>query len=1201
LPTAPLSPGITLIHGNRAEALRDLLVAWMKAHPLSPLETETVLVQSNGVAQWLKLALAADPADGGCGIAAAMDFSLPSRFVWDVYRAVLGREAVPETSPFDKTRLTWRLMRLLPEVVVDPVYVPLKRYLEDDPLRRKRFQLAERLADLFDQYQVYRADWLAAWAAGTDALPDAVGARHKPLPDDQRWQAALWRKLVEDVARGLAPDVTGARTRPRQHAGRAAVHDAFLKRARALEGKARPAALPRRVLVFGIASLPLQTLEVLARIAQWSQVIVCVHNPCRHYWADIVSGQELLRRHQSRHPRKAGQPETLGPDDLHLHAHPLLAAWGKLGRDYIAALDHYDDTAQRDAAARQLRAIDKPIDLFIDADGTSLLQQIQQDILDLRPMAEIRAEHREVDPSTDTSLRFHVAHGPQREVEILHDQLLAAFSADPALKPRDVIVMVPDIETYAPHVEAVFGLPHSDNWRFIPFSLADRTPRQFDPLVHALELLLDLPQSRVAASDVLDLLQVPALRTRFGIGEDDLPLLHRWIREAGIRWGLNGEHRGTLGLPRETGPVANTWLFGLRRMLLGYAAGQDGPAWRDIEPYGEIGGLEAAAVGPLATLLERLEDTWRALSKPATVPEWCTRLRALMETFFAAGNAGDAFTLSQLDAALDTWEETCAEAGFNDELPLSVVAGHWLASLDAGGLSQRFFGGAVTFATLMPMRAIPFRHVCLLGMNDGDYPRARNPLDFDLMSREYRPGDRSRREDDRYLFLEALLSARERLYVSWVGRSINDNTERPPSVLVGQLRDHVRSGWGLAAKKDKTGTEAGEALLKALTTEHPLQPFSPLYFPPTGQAQRGALFTYAGEWLPPNKSPATAKGAELPALERDEPLSLRALESFLKEPVREFFRQRLGVWFEINDPATDDVEPFEPDGLARWQLQDELIRAEADARARGEDGPAQRKATLAAIARRGELPPGAFGPRLADDLEEPLDGLFDEQEKALARWPAAVEDGIELRFEHTVDGQRIEVADWLGGLRRAAAGNGTQDAYGCVVLEASALVGKDNHYRGDKLIGHWVRHLALHVALGRGVTTVVISRKGRVEFGPRDPAEARQRLQEIVAAWHDGMRRPLPLAAKTAFAWLRASFAPQFDEAKAKKAARDAYEGNFVQGELEQSAYLARAFPTFEDLWSDGEFRDLADRLLRPLQNAMPARKWKPPANEAAE
>ena len=256
---------------------------------------------------------------------------------------------MPETSPFDKTRLVWRLMRLLPEVIADPVYLPLRRYLIEDPLRRKRFQLAERLADLFDQYQVYRADWLAAWAGGKDILPNALGTQPRPLPE----HPALAGGAVAKAGRRRREGAIAANAdRPRPPGGRAAVRKAFLERARALEAAPRPPALPRRVLVFGIASLPLQTLEVLARIAQWSQVFVCVHNPCRHYWADIVSGQELLRRHQSRHPRKAGQPDTLGPDDLHLHAHPLLAAWGKLGRDYIAALDHYDDAVQREASAR---------------------------------------------------------------------------------------------------------------------------------------------------------------------------------------------------------------------------------------------------------------------------------------------------------------------------------------------------------------------------------------------------------------------------------------------------------------------------------------------------------------------------------------------------------------------------------------------------------------------------------------------------------------------------------------------------------------------------------------------------------------------------------------------------------------------------------------------------------------------------------
>src|SRR5690606_17692214 len=217
-------------------------------------------------------------------------------------------------------------------------------------------------------------------------------------------------------------------------------------------------------------------------------------------------------------------------------------------------------------------------------------------------------------------------------------------------------------------------------------------------------------------------------------------------------------------------------------------------------------------------------------------------------------------------------------------------AEHWLAQMQDPGLSQRFFAGAITFATLMPMRAIPFRHVCLLGMNDGAYPRARQPLDFDLMGRDYRPGDRSRREDDRYLFLEALLSAREHLHVSWVGRSILDQSERPASVLVAQLRDHLAAGWRLAGREPghragdppadeaDSAREAGEQLLRALTIEHRLQPFHPAYF----GAGDERLFSYAREWraaAQPGRE--RAMPAALPPWTFEGPLTLRLLGDFL--------------------------------------------------------------------------------------------------------------------------------------------------------------------------------------------------------------------------------------------------------------------------------------------------------------------------------
>ncbi|MGE8322983.1 MAG: exodeoxyribonuclease V subunit gamma, partial [Pseudomonas sp.] len=488
-----------------------------------------------------------------------------------------------------------------------------------------------------------------------------------------RWQAELWRALLEDVGeQGMAQS-------------RAGVHQRFIERINSLQQA--PAGLPSRVIVFGISSLPAQALEALAGLARFSQVLLCVHNPCRHHWADIVADKDLLRHQYKRQQRKHGMPLQLDDQSLHQHAHPLLAAWGKQGRDYINLLDSYDDPGSYQGVFSDGR-----IDLFSDGSPTTLLNQLQDDILELRPLAETREQWHPVDTTKDRSIRFHIAHSPQREVEILHDQLLARFSADPTLRPRDVIVMLPAIDTYAPHIRAVFGqLPRND-LRYIPFTLTDQGQRGREPLLIALEHLLKLPDSRFAVSEVLDLLDVPAVRARFGIRENELPTLHRWIEGAGIRWGLDAEQRASLGLP--AGLEQNSWRFGLRRMLLGYAVGV-GEACDGIEPYDEIGGLDAALIGPLVALLDALDVACQALSEPATVSQWGERLHALLQVFFLAEGERDEFLLMQLQDLRDSWLEVCEAVGLQDPLPLTVVREAWLSGLDQGKLSQRFLAGSV--------------------------------------------------------------------------------------------------------------------------------------------------------------------------------------------------------------------------------------------------------------------------------------------------------------------------------------------------------------------------------------------------------------------------------------------------------------------------------------------------------------------------
>jgi len=1194
LDNASLQPGFMVIHGNRLEALRGLAVAWMQRHPLGPLENETILVQSNGISQWLKLALAEDEQQGGVGIAAALDVTLPARFLWQAYRHVLthgeGADAVPPVSPFDKPRLVWRLMRLLPALLDAPAFAPLARFLAEDGDLRKRHQLAERLADLFDQYQVYRADWLAAWAAGDDVILTARGET-RPLAPEQRWQAELWRALRDDIAQTQGPHGLAS--------SRAAVHERFLAACQTLTLATRPAGLPRRVMVFGISSLPAQTLEALAAMARFSQVLLCVHNPCRHYWADIIEHKDLLRAARRRQQPRPGMPAELAETQLHLHAQPLLAAWGKQGRDYLRLLDEFDEQqayrAMFEGEALRIDLFDSPLE---EGDGgatpePNLLRQLQDDILELRPLHETRATWPAVDPSHDPSLRFQVAHSALREVEILHDQLLAAFSEDPTLKPRDILVMVPDVDDYAAAVQAVFGRLDASDPRHIPFTLSDQASRHRLPLLIALEQLLRLPELRLSVSDLLDLLDVPAVRARFGISEAGLPTLRRWIEGAGIRWGLDARQRQSLDLPQ--GLTANTWAFGLRRLLLGYAVGDaaDGP-WQGVEPYDDIGGLEAALAGPLVSLVDTLDAQWRTLAEPADVARWGERLRGLLDACFLADSDQDLMALARLEQALEAWQESAEEARLDAPLPLSVVREHWLGEVDEASLSQRFLAGAVNIATLMPMRAIPFRHVCLLGMNDADYPRTQRPLDIDLMAQDYRPGDRSRREDDRYLFLEALLSARDRLSLSWVGRSIVDNSEQPPSVLLGQLRDHLARGWRLAGHDDDR-----TALLKALTTEHPLQPFSIEYF-----RERSPLRTYAHEWRElhrPAVAPAPAPASPLAPFRQEAPLTLSQLGHFLKAPVQAFYTTRLKVYLETDALERLDHEPFTLNGLDHWQLQHALIEAgRAAVEAEAPCEPAI-QATLARLEREGRLAMGGFAKRMRDDLVAPMDTLFSEYRQVLEAWPFAMEEPLAVALDLRAllgDGRAdsLLLEDWLGELR-------VNDAMErCRVLLTTSSLVKKNKYQWRHWLLPWVAHLAGQ--LDGPMTTRLLSRAGGGTLAPLPAEQARAHLADIAAAWQHGMATPLPLARDTAFAWLEKGGTPDAmarclagdaseEDAKAWKALETTFHGsgyNGDHGERGRDPYLMRQWPALEGMLRSSEgggFAVLAERLYAPLLHAV--------------
>ncbi|WP_337840278.1 exodeoxyribonuclease V subunit gamma [Rheinheimera sp.] len=1135
-----IEPGFLVVHSNQLEQLRALVVQFCKAYPLQPLELEHVLVQSNGIAQWLKLALAADPDSdalgGGLGIAAAVQMQLPGRFVWHMYQQALPELALSQQSVFDKGALRWRLYQLLPLLLAEQPLGELNQLNWQDP--EVLAGLSHTLADLFDQYQVYRADWLNDWAAGHAVLRQSDGTVN-PMPDNQLWQARLWQALMHSLP-----------AQEQQHS-RAVLHQQFLQRAR--QWTQRPAFLPRRVIVFGISSLPQQSLELLSAIAPFCQVLLAVLNPCQLYWADAIAEKDRVRVTRHRQQQKldfAALPAELAA----MQTQPLLASWGKQGRDYIRLLDQFDETAAHQHLFNQQR-----VDLFVEPDVSHLLGQLQSDILNLRSPQETKTQWPALTLAQARTIEFHSAHSALREVEILHDQLLQRFAEHPTLKPRDVMVMVPDIQVYAPFIQAVFGrVPASDN-RYIPFSISDQAGAAQQPLRQALQLLLYPEQQRLSASSVFDLLDLSTVQQRFGLAATSLPTLKVWLEQAGVRWGLNEAHRAELGLtPAFT---EHSWWYGLKRMLLGYVS--NGDSWQGIMPFTDSAGLEAAELGPLCELFDALELCWQQLRQQRTVAQWVQLFSSLLQQFFSPTDLDTEQELQQLQQALMQWQHNAELAQCEVALPLQVARQAWLDELQGPGLQQRFITGRVNFATLLPMRAIPFEIIALLGMNDGDYPRRQPRADFDLLARDYRAGDRSRRDDDRYLLLEALLSARSQLYISWVGQNVLDNASKPPSVLVMQLRDHLQNGWQLAGVEDP----AEQPLLQHITFEHPLHSYSSRYL-----AEEGGLFSYRHEWQSLHQAAPlqSLPAAPLPLSEAAQ-WGLPQLSDFLRAPVKFFFRQRLKLDLDSEHLASLDDEDFVLQPLQRYQLQQQLLTELRISIEQQQDWQQACRQCLDKFSRQGLLGVGAAASLAQQDLSQGLPELAIRLMELCRLYPE-LQDLSELEFQ-SPDGS---VRHLLSGLRRGATG------LALVQLVPVGLYAKAELNVRAAIPGYLLQLLCS--ACGVQCSLYLLSRQGELCLPPYPPQRAEQQLRAVLHWLRQGLSTPLALELKTALEALKQlDKAAPLTEAALQKLSNLYHGDGFNAGVLQYDRYLQRAWPDFNELWQQGQLVTLAESLYRPL------------------
>ena len=1080
---------------NRIETLCDAVVGAIGADFKSPFSAQQIVVPSTAMRRYLTLAIAARH-----GICANLDCVYLAQWLWEQIARVVPTVAVE--SPFAASALAWRIYQVLQESSWAD-FPRLERYLKD-PNQPKRFELATEIAALFEQYITYRQDWMKAWAEGDSIpMPKASAAQI----DDQAWQAELWRRISAEL-------------------GAATEHPASLF-LRSLEAAgttgANPYRLPETVHVFCLPAMPPLYLAVLVGLARWIDVTLYVLNPCCEYWFDIVD------------PKRLRALSVTGAAIHHDTGNRLLASWGKQTKAHIELLLN--------------QAEDAPLD-DVGFDGhfpATKLGALQNAIFSLTEIAPASLPWN----SSDRSIEVHVCHSLTRELEVLQDQLLALFAGTSPLKPEEILIVTPNLDAAAPLIEAVFGNVPAE--RRLPYAITGRGRSTSNAAARALLALLAILPSRFHASALVELLQQPLIGRRFHVGAEELAVIEDWLEASGIRWALDAQHRHELGVP---GTARFTIADGLDRLFLGYALPQrvSAPFFGRI-PAGNAEGSQAEILGSFAEFIEQLTALRAKLREPRLPEAWLESLLAVLNSFLAP--AGDDLEdLAEVRATLRELKENMRRGGLAIPVPLAVVRASLESLFDdaaRGGVPT----GSITFSSMSSLRNLPFRFVGIIGLDDGAFPAAARPREFDLMTAEPRSGDRQRRLDDRNLFLDLLLAARERLYLSYTGRSIRDNSVRPPSVVVAELLDTLLPALARAPGDLESIAEAR----RHLVVEHPLQAFAASYFLDGDprrrsfnrelcEALRGALedpaamaATAGGEGSAGGEASADDAAAADDAEAEDDdtyggrgaarffaaPLaapgpewrrvSLEQLQQFFRNPCHFLLRQRLGMSLYREDGTVSDDEPFTPDFLARRALAERLLPQAMQ----GVDPKELRRLAGAGI----EYPPGALGSAALEDEMSSLQRYALEVRDA-TRAPRLPPLAVESPF--VLQGEDWVVTTMITERR-----------------ETGLVLQRYDDTRASDYLAGWLTHLVAAAATLKPTETRWISRNGSFRFTPC--TDARSILERLLLLYRRGLTEPIHFFPKSAWAYMEGGR----DLVKARAAWHPTHQG--ARGEDRHEAY----------------------------------------------
>ena len=1127
------------------EALGDVLVQPL-ADTMAP---EVVAVPTRGVERWLSQRLAHRLGVGrgdGDGVCANIGFPFPGSLIATATTAVCGPAPLaPAGDPWAPDNCVWPLLELVDEHIGDELLWPLAEHLRasspsGDGHRPRRFTAVRRLADLYDRYAVHRPEMVLAWHEQTGRAQPAA------RPMDVAWQAELWRLLRQRLA---VPSP----------AERFAAAPALIA--------AAPERLdfPERISLFGLTRLPASYLQVLKAVAAHRDVHLFLLHPSGALWDTVAPAASQLPVGMLRSEDGTAR----------LPRNPLLRSWGRDAREMQLVL------AAQGIAGGEHRPVEE--------EPSTLLGLLQADIrADRQPPGPPRVGDEDARPvlaDGDRSVQVHSCHGRARQVEVVREAVLHLLAQDTTLEPRDVIIMCPDIELFAPLIQASFGVADLAGAPPLRARLADRSLRQTNPLLGVAAHLLELAGSRVTAAQVLDLASRPPVGRRFGFGQDELSQIERWLAGTGVRWGLDGPHRAPWKL---TDLDLGTWRAGLDRLLLGVAMADDGQRlFGATLPYGDLATGDIGLVGRLAELVERLGGALDRLQVRQPPGRWAEALLAGTEAL-ATPDPDEGWQAEQLGRALGDLARQAHEAfgpgpGPGVELDLSEARSLLGDRLRGRPTRANFRTGDMTICTLVPMRSVPHRVVCLLGLDDGQFPRPGAPGGDDLLTAAPQVGDPDVPGEDRQLLLDALLAAAEHLVITYEGRDQHLNQRRPPSVPVAELLDVVDR----TVRLDDPGRQARQAVL----VQHPLQPFDPANFEP-GALGPQAPWRFDDAQLEGARALAGTRSALPPFLTSRLParpeliVQLASLVRFLEYPVRAFLRERLGLYAgDLPDQLLGSL-PIEMAPLERWALGDRLL----DARL----GGASLDRACEAERGRGLLPPGALGDAALAEVIAVVEALVEE----VGRLPfaGAPTGPVEVKVDLPDGGSLV----------------GTVPG----VCQGTVLRCTYSKLRPKHRLRAWAQFLALSAAYpGTTVGALTIGqaegsngRRPRVSSATlaqlstdagRARAAAVAQLEVLVDLYRRGMREPLPVYCATSAAWASAAHSGQNPVAPARErwaSASEDFPGE--DAEPEHVVVLGRDYPFDElmaalpapdetgDGWAMSEPKRLgrlAARLWRPL------------------